>query len=297
LTDSGKRDEAIRPLIPLLIDLQRSLDGPLNLTRLAASVGYSRYHFHRIFTSTVGETPRAHIERLRMEKAAYKLWITADTVLEVALSIGFRSHETFSRAFKRYFGRSPQAFRKDGRATKRRHVSQYPPLAPDDCILSDVRYETLREMPLLALRRMGPYSTTPQPGAPRDRHWRVLLDWARKNRVPFQPHAVCIFYDNPWLTPEPQQRADLCVPLAAAVAGTRTFRCTRLAGGRYAAITHMGPLATRPRAFRVLADAVHASDTYAFPAEPAAAISVTSLDGAEGTVRSTDVYLPVIKKG
>jgi len=297
MTDTGEREEAIRSLMPLLIDLHRSLDGRLNLSRLAAERGYSPSHFHRVFTSAVGETPRAHVERLRMEKAAYKLWISADSVLEVALSVGFRSHETFSRAFKRYFGASPQTFRKNGRASKRQRIEHHTHWTPDDCVLSSVRYEILREMPLLALRYVGDYGDIPQPGAPRDRYWRALLDWTHTRHVSYQPIALSIFHDNPWLTPKQQQRADLCLPLASAVAGTRSIRCTRFVAGVYAAITHMGPLSTRHRAFRQLADAVHASDTYAFPSEPAVAISMAPLDGGQAAVYRTNVYLPVIRKG
>jgi hypothetical protein len=29
-----------------------------------------------------------------MEKAAYKLWITDQSVLDIALSVGFKNHET-----------------------------------------------------------------------------------------------------------------------------------------------------------------------------------------------------------
>ena len=91
MTRRGEREEAIRSLMPALIDVQRNLEARLNLSRLAAEQGYSPYHFQRLFTRAIGETPRAHIERLRLEKAAYKLWISDESALEVALSVGFRS--------------------------------------------------------------------------------------------------------------------------------------------------------------------------------------------------------------
>ena len=112
----------------------------------------------------------------------------------------------------------------------------------------------------------------------------------------YQPIALSIFHDNPWLTPKAQQRADLCVPLTAVASGTRLIRCTNLAAGLYAAVTHIGPLSTRRRAFRHLADAVHRSDAYAFPSEPAVAIAMAPLAGDQPAVHQTDVYLPVIRK-
>src|SRR5688572_6286599 len=97
-------DDPIQELIPLLIDVQDHLDREISLGSLARQYGYSPFHFHRFFSSAVGETPKQHIDRLRLERAAYKLAITGETVLAIALGVGFNNHETFSRAFKRAFG-------------------------------------------------------------------------------------------------------------------------------------------------------------------------------------------------
>ena len=107
---------------------------------------------------------------------------------------------------------------------------------------------------------------------------------------------MCIFHDNPWLTPTEQQRADLCIPTTSVATGNRSIRSTQLAAGVYAAITHMGPRSTRRRAFRHLADTVHASDEFSFPNEPASVISMSPLGRGEAGVYSTDVYLSVMRK-
>ena len=36
----------------------------------AAAAGFSPFHFHRLFLSTVGETPRQFVLRLRVERSA-----------------------------------------------------------------------------------------------------------------------------------------------------------------------------------------------------------------------------------
>jgi AraC-like DNA-binding protein len=46
-----------------------------------------------------------------LEKAAYKLQITDEPIFDVCLSVGFKNHETFTRAFRRYFGASPRECR------------------------------------------------------------------------------------------------------------------------------------------------------------------------------------------
>ena len=282
--------------MPVLIDVQQNLDARLNLSRMATEQGYSPSHFQRLFTSAIGETPRAHIERLRLERAAYKLWISNESVLDVALSVGFRTHETFSRAFRRHFGVPPRSFRTSGSTVTRQPLHHRRASAPADCVLSEVRYPSLRELPLLAIRYIGPYDETPEPASPRDRHWRALIEWARTKRIAYQPIAICIFHDNPWLTPRDQQRADLCVPIRAVSPGNRSIRSTQIAAGIYAAITHMGPPSTRHRAFRHLADTVHASDEFSFPSEPAGAIAMSPFGHGHAGVHYTDVYLSVMRK-
>src|SRR5215216_6047705 len=91
-------ENPLREVIPLLIGVQSNLDQDISLESLARQYGYSPFHFHRFFSKAVGETPKQHVGRLRLERAAYKLAITAETILEIALSVGFKNHETFSRA-------------------------------------------------------------------------------------------------------------------------------------------------------------------------------------------------------
>jgi AraC family transcriptional regulator len=51
---------------------------------------------------------------LRLDRAAGRLLTSRDTALDIALACGFRSHEVFSRAFRRRFGVNPTTYRKRG---------------------------------------------------------------------------------------------------------------------------------------------------------------------------------------
>jgi AraC family transcriptional regulator len=289
----GSSRDTIETITPLLVELQAGLDGHLNLKRLAERYGYSPYHFHRLFTQAVGETPRRYIERLRMEKAAYKLWITDESVLDIALSVGFKNHETFSRACLRHFQSSPSELRAAGRSRKQKIIANHR-WSPEDCVLSPVRFQSLRPMTLLSVRHVGGYGTIPEALSEHDRLWSRLVTWAEERRVKYQPIALCIYYDNPWLTPDQAQQADACIPVIEPVRATRTIRCIPFEGGEFATIEHMGPPSTRWQAFRKVADTVHASDVYAVPPEPSGAISIRSLTG-DGLNR-LEVCLRVVKK-
>src|SRR5690242_17858704 len=104
----------IRGLQPVLAFAAAHLDEDLSLAALAAHAGLSPFHLHRVFTNAAGETPKQFTLRLRLGRAAAMLLTTDESVLNVALSCGFQSHEAFCRAFRRRFRMAPSAYRERG---------------------------------------------------------------------------------------------------------------------------------------------------------------------------------------
>lgn len=86
----------------------------LDRETLANVAGFSVPHFHRIFTTHVGESAIGYVRRLRLERAARKLRMGAVDITEVALAAGYDTHAAFSKAFKQQFGLSPSEFRQLG---------------------------------------------------------------------------------------------------------------------------------------------------------------------------------------
>jgi AraC family transcriptional regulator, alkane utilization regulator len=91
--------------------IQREPGEPWTVESLASRVGLSRSAFSAKFKQLVGESPMQYITRVRLTKAAALLRANSATLLEVALSIGYDSEVAFSKAFKRYFGMAPGAYR------------------------------------------------------------------------------------------------------------------------------------------------------------------------------------------
>jgi AraC family transcriptional regulator len=86
----------------------------LNREVLAAVAGFSVPHFHRIFTSHMGENISNYVRRVRLERAGRKLRMGAVDITEVALAAGYDTHAAFSKAFKQQYGLSPSEFRQLG---------------------------------------------------------------------------------------------------------------------------------------------------------------------------------------
>ena len=91
--------------------IRKHIGEPLDRETLAAVAGFSVPHFHRVFTSHVGESAISYVRRIRLERAARKLRMGAVDITEVALAAGYDTHAAFSKAFKQQFGLSPSEFR------------------------------------------------------------------------------------------------------------------------------------------------------------------------------------------
>ncbi|NPD25478.1 AraC family transcriptional regulator [Corallococcus exiguus] len=86
---------------------------PWTVDLLARRVGMSRSGFAARFTDLVGESPLQYLARWRIARAAELLRDTTEKVETIAGRVGYESVPAFSRAFKRWQGTGPAAFRRE----------------------------------------------------------------------------------------------------------------------------------------------------------------------------------------
>ncbi|MBK8238503.1 MAG: helix-turn-helix transcriptional regulator [Deltaproteobacteria bacterium] len=68
----------------------------------------------RQFDQVVGMTPGAFLRTLRLCHAARMLRTSDTPIVDIAVSIGFADHPSFSRAFARAMGLTPSDYRRLG---------------------------------------------------------------------------------------------------------------------------------------------------------------------------------------
>src|SRR5215467_9923202 len=84
-----------------------------NLDALAAAVGMSRFHFHRVFKTLTGVTPKAYATAHRVQRVRDELSRT-DTVTEAIYVAGFHSNGRFYATSSEVLGMTPTNFRSGG---------------------------------------------------------------------------------------------------------------------------------------------------------------------------------------
>jgi len=239
--------------LEVLQRLRRRPKGSVPLDVLAGQTGASRFQVQRAFARLVGESPKGYTLRLRLDGAAAQLTATSDRVLDVALAHGFESHEVFTRAFVRQFGRTPRAWRRTAMAnadaaTRRRHRIVVDQAGP--CLRlfhMPTTFSARMAMPTLSIERQ---ELTAQPVLfVRVRVARHELATAIGNGIGksygHAQHAGLAMAGPPF-TRYPEVGAGLItveagVPLAAAAPGAGEIEAGELPGGPAAVAMHAGP--------------------------------------------------------
>jgi AraC family transcriptional regulator len=91
--------------------IQAHLDQDLSLDILACQIGFSPYHFARLFRQTLGESPHQCVLRHRLTQAQHLLEAEKMPLAQVAMACGFHNQSHFTKTFKRYLGVTPRAYR------------------------------------------------------------------------------------------------------------------------------------------------------------------------------------------
>lgn len=102
---------APRRLARVTDHLHAHMAAPVTLSDLAALTGLSTFHFARAFKTSTGLAPHQFQISLRMERARLRLSRTTDPITDIALSLGYDSSQSFSRAFRIAHGTTPSRYR------------------------------------------------------------------------------------------------------------------------------------------------------------------------------------------
>ena len=88
------------------------VDEEFTLDRLAAQAGLSKFHFIRLFKNATGVSPSRYHLNLRMNAARRLLRETNESVVTIALDVGYNNPGRFAQLFRRETGLTPSDYRR-----------------------------------------------------------------------------------------------------------------------------------------------------------------------------------------
>jgi AraC family transcriptional regulator len=255
---SGAINPEYRARINRVMDyIEKNIDREFTLDELAGISFSSKYHFHRIFSSIMGETVFNFIQRTRIEKAAYLLLSDRNrTVTSIAYDCGFSSHALFTRTFRKYFVVSPSQWRREksnqgqggGNAGQKGSNRVKAPVLEkayveynDNSITwrfsmstqqKTVEVREFPEMTVAYVRHIGPYKGD---AALFEKLYGRLCGWAGpRNLIGKDAKFITIYHDNPDITEENRLRVSVCLTVAPATEVSGEIGKMTVPAGKYA---------------------------------------------------------------
>lgn len=102
--------------IQITIDyIEDHLNQEISIVDLAKKAALSQFYYQRLFHRLVKKPVFEYIRLRRMAKAVEILLYKKQPIVDIALELGFQTHEHFSRTFKNTYGMTPNEYRKNPR--------------------------------------------------------------------------------------------------------------------------------------------------------------------------------------
>lgn len=252
----NKSSETYKRRINRVIDyVNNNLEKTISLEELASVAFFSPFHFHRIFLAVTGETVNYFTNRIRLEKTARLLKFSNHSVSDIAMTCGFSSLPTFSRAFKQYFGISPSSYRNTGKIENSKIRKELFSLNEYLVTMSEEELKTsfpveIRNLPkrrVAYIRVLDSYREGVVLKAFDD-----IIKWAKKMNLFYSEKIFGMSIDDPMVTPKEKYRYEVCItiPEKFTIDASNYMETTILPKCKYAVATVSGN-------FNLVATATH----------------------------------------
>lgn len=94
--------------------IEENLCHPMSISVIADYAYLSERTLTELFSSITGMTVMEYVRQRRLTLAADAMFNSKEKIIDIAYQYGYESQESFSRAFRRFHGVSPQQLRSRG---------------------------------------------------------------------------------------------------------------------------------------------------------------------------------------
>ena len=229
------KDEYLQSIYKVIYYVEQNYNDNLTLEELSKVAGFSKYHFHRIFKSIVGENLSDYIRRVRLSSTTMK-FKTNLNITQIAQISGYETNASFSKAFKNHFGITPKEFSKNAKDKK-----------GDEML--EPKIVEIEPIEVLYVRKTGSYMLSA------DEAWKTMVAFVKENQL-FEKAVARygISHDNPKVIEEYNLRYDACLELDECINPKGEVSSKQISGGKYALFMHKGSVSLIGETFRNIGD-------------------------------------------
>lgn len=268
--------------------IETNANKDISLEDISAYSYLSKYHFHRIFKSIIGDTAKEYLTRLRLEKSALLLKNSDKAINEIAYECGYCSPETFTRAFKNYFSTTPSQFKESSKQELFNKQTIHKDSTLQSLNVSQPKIVKINDLNLAYIRHFGSYDKV-------GKSFQKLMLWAIKNLIlKLKPTTLGIVHDNPDLTEETKIRFDACVLITKEIQPKGEVGYKKIKGGKFAVFRYEGPYETFYPVYDYIYNICLFENKWELRDEPALEWYIKSPPFNRPENYVTDFYLPIV---
>jgi AraC family transcriptional regulator len=222
------RDDYMQSVYKVISYIEQNYNYDLTLEGLSKVAGFSKYHFHRVFKSIIGENLSDYIRKVRLSSTTLK-FKTNQKITQIAITSGYETNASFTKAFKTHFGITPKEFSLNAKKKKGLKMLK-------------AKIVELKPVEVLYVRKEGAYDKSAGEA------WKILMGFAYKNKIKYKKNLMGkdammygIGHDNPNIIDEDKLRFDACITWDdKTVKPEGEILSKIIEGGKYAMFLHKG---------------------------------------------------------
>lgn len=194
--------------------IERQLDMPIDIERIAQSAYMSMASFYRMFFSLTGYTIKAYIRMRRLNLAARDLKESNDTILALAVKYDFESADSFTRTFKKHVGIVPSVYRHSDKSFEFERINlmdKYFDIQDPALMEKYPEVKVLKSLEPMRVAYSQYIGKDPETHA-----FDIMQQWLSKRGLNINEHKLRIFgYNNPSPSSPDQEEYgyEVCVTL------------------------------------------------------------------------------------
>jgi AraC family transcriptional regulator len=261
------------------------LDEKQDLVSLAEMAFFSKFHFHSIMSSYLGEPLAVYINRIKLEKAAILLKYSDNSIEKIAYTIGYETPTSFSKSFKKAFKVSPTDFKKINAGS----FTIKPKLKTDKVF--DLASGVRQIKPFNALT----YQVKGKVGDEKTYEgWAELLSFAYENSfINDITKFIAVHWDDPTITNEDNLRYDACISINKELKQTGKFTFKHFTGGKYLCVSYQGDYIYLPDVYNQIFKDYIFEQNYRLREEPIFEEFLNSINDTPKNKLLTVIHIPI----
>ncbi|MBP2832910.1 helix-turn-helix transcriptional regulator [Aquimarina sp. U1-2] len=106
------KQETLKRLLVAYEYIHDNIYSDIKMDQLSNVSSLSKFHLYDSFKNAFGKTPHQYINRLKLKKAKQLLQTREISITEVSTTLGFSDSSSFSKIFKKAYGKAPSNFLK-----------------------------------------------------------------------------------------------------------------------------------------------------------------------------------------